>query len=75
MTYLTPTVTVHALSFVERIVTDFFDNRKKRLAEQQTVYSLGSLDGSILKDIAISRSEINSVVYNYSGDRKRRFVR
>lgn len=75
MTYLTPTITVSALSFVERFVSDFFENRRVRLAEQKTVFALGNLDSSILKDIAISRSEINSVVYSVSADRKRRFFK
>jgi len=45
----------------------------ERRAQRATVRILQSLDARTLKDIGISRGEINSIVYDNRNDRARRY--
>ncbi len=66
MSYVSPASSVNTRNFIVHAVSDFFGNRKARRARLQSVHALNNLDPMALKDIAISRSEIQSVVYNVS---------
>jgi uncharacterized protein YjiS (DUF1127 family) len=47
-------------------------NYWRRRVERATVFMLQSLDDRTLKDIAVNRSEIKSVVYGSACDRRHR---
>jgi len=72
MSYVSPSSSVYATNFVMRAVSNYFGNSKSRRARHQAVHSLNNLDPMVLKDVAISRSEVQSVVYDVSSDRRRR---
>ena len=46
---------------------------RTRSAQRATVRILRDLDDTMLRDIGLSRSEIDSVVYGASGDRRLQF--
>ena len=73
MSYVSPSSSVYATNFVMRAVSNYFGNSRSRRARYQAVHSLNNLDPMVMKDIAVSRAEIHSVVYDISSDRSRRF--
>ena len=74
MSYVSPSSTAHATNFVMRAVSNYVANSRARRARHQAIHSLNNLDPMVLKDIALSRSEINSVVFDVSSDRTRRML-
>ena len=74
MSYVSPSSTAHAANFVMRAVSNYVANSRARRARHQAIHSLNNLDPMVLKDIALSRSEINSVVFDVSSDRTRRML-
>ncbi|NKB50720.1 MAG: DUF1127 domain-containing protein [Rhizobiaceae bacterium] len=73
MSYVSPASSVNATNFVMHAVSDFFGNRKARRARLQAVHALNNLDPMALKDIALSRPEIQAVVFNVPSGSKRRW--
>lgn len=74
MSTVSPSSSVNTTNFVMRAVSNYFGNSRARRARYQALHSLNNLDPMVMKDIAISRSEIDSVVYNISSDQRRRFT-
>ena len=64
MSYVSPSSTTYATSTVMRAVSVYFEGRRARRARQQSANALNALDAMTLKDIPISRSEIQSVVFD-----------
>ena len=74
MSYVSTSSTVHATNFVMRAVSNYVANSRARRVRQQAIHCLNNLDPMVLKDIALSRSEINSVVFDVSSGRTRRMM-
>jgi len=68
---LKPSKNPHAV-FVHKMV-EYMQHRKAEAARKQTIRTLNSLGQGALKDLAISRTEINSIVYSTSKERRRSY--
>jgi uncharacterized protein YjiS (DUF1127 family) len=55
---------------IKPLLARYGEYRKRRCA----VAELRSVDPRILKDMAIDRSEVSSIVYGNSGDRRRAYT-
>lgn len=75
MTYLTSSSVSPLRISVLQLVADYFENRRQAAARRRTANALSSLNNHALKDLAINRSEILSVAYSNTNDRKREFSR
>lgn len=61
----------HAV-FVQKMV-EYMQHRKSQSERKKTIRALNSLGHGALKDLAIDRSEINSIVYSASQERQREY--
>ncbi len=75
MTYLTTTSVSPLRISVLQLVANFLEKRREAAARRRTANALSSLNNHALKDLAINRSEILSVAYAQTQDRKREFVK
>ena len=61
----------HAV-FVHKMV-EYMQHRKSQSAHRSTIRALNSLGQGALKDLAIDRTEINSIVYSAPQERRRSY--
>jgi uncharacterized protein YjiS (DUF1127 family) len=60
---------LHAI-FVFKLA-GYMQHRKEQAARKRTIHALNSLGQGGLKDLAISRTEVNSIVYGAPEERRR----
>ena len=73
MTYYATIPSAAPQGFFSKACSNFIETRKRRRAERDSVRALMKLNPAMLKDLAIDRSEIQSVILDMSGDRRRTF--
>jgi len=62
----------HAV-FVQKLV-EYMDHRKAHAARKKTICAMNSLGRSALRDLAIDRSEISSIVHSPTQERRREYT-
>ncbi|MEP0943848.1 MAG: DUF1127 domain-containing protein [Rhizobiaceae bacterium] len=70
MIYLLSFQPARAMGAIGQVILNFFKDREMRIAQRHSLRALNNLDNHALKDLAICKSEIYSVCYASSIDRR-----